>query len=212
MQCARVFFTPTWIACMHRPILMLFLKRWMRAEGGASPRCFCCSQNLERRSTNPASVCWASQKRRQPGKKKRARRILSESRPKLTAFSLTGFGFLLVALAACGCQRASLLPFICAIISRQQASVAGGVELTWQISIKDPSGRETCERISRLLNGTNTLFAFIGLPICAMQMWVGVCALPKYDWGCANLDCTSTVVIESKYYEQKKEKKVAISN
>lgn len=63
-------------------------------------------------------------------KKKRARRILSESRPKLTAFSLTGFGFLLVALAACGCQRASLLPFICAIISRQQASVAGGVELT----------------------------------------------------------------------------------
>lgn len=40
-----------------------------------------------------------------------------------------------------------------------------------------------------------------------MQMWVGVCVLPKYDWGCANLDCTSTVVIESKYYEQKKEKK-----
>lgn len=69
MQCARVFFTPTWIACMHRLILMLFLKRWMRPEGGASPRCFCCSHNQERRSTNPASVCWASQERRQPGKK-----------------------------------------------------------------------------------------------------------------------------------------------
>lgn len=63
-------------------------------------------------------------------KRERARRILSESRPELTVVSLTGFGFLLVALAACGCQRASLLPFIRDIISRQQASVAGGMELT----------------------------------------------------------------------------------
>lgn len=210
MQCARVFFTPTWIACTHRLILMLFLKRWMRPEGGASPRCFCCSQNLERRSTNPASVCWASQKRRQPGKKgsTHAERLQTQANCVLTNRLDFPAG------CSCGlcCQRASLLPFICAIISRQQASVAGGVELTWQIYIKDLSGWETCERISRLLNRTNTLFAFIGLPVCAKQMRVSVCALPKYDWGCANLHCTSTVVIENKYYKQKKEKKVAISD
>lgn len=30
----------------------------------------------------------------------------------------------------CGCQRASPLPFICCVISRQQACMAGGLELT----------------------------------------------------------------------------------
>lgn len=102
-----------WRRCFSQTFLLLFPKTW---------RCSTNQTSLPRFTEQMEA--WIN---------KRAEHILSESRPELTAFSLTGFGFLLVALAARRCQRASLLPFICGIISRQQASMAGGVEVTWQI-------------------------------------------------------------------------------
>lgn len=63
-------------------------------------------------------------------KKKTVKHTQSSSRLAQTAFSLTGFGFQLVALAACGVKKLPLLPLICGIISRQQASTAGGMDVT----------------------------------------------------------------------------------